>query len=149
MSVQLRPAIGVACLVWHQEQILLIQRKGPHGKGTWSTPGGHLEFGESPANCARRETFEETGIEISEPEFVCLSNDLFGPQNGLPSKHYITIWMQAHCAASALCRPDPNEVTEAGWFQAHSLPTPLFLSLHNLLSGDYLASRPLKPGLIP
>ena len=28
----------------------------------WSVPKGTLEYGETPAECARRETFEETGV---------------------------------------------------------------------------------------
>jgi 8-oxo-dGTP diphosphatase len=33
----------------------------------WGLPGGILEAGESPADCARREAFEETGLRV-EPE---------------------------------------------------------------------------------
>ncbi len=43
-------------------EILLGQRKGAHGAGTWATPGGHLEFGESVKACATRELLEETGL---------------------------------------------------------------------------------------
>jgi len=32
--------------------------------GSWSIPGGHLEFGESFAQCASRELEEETGLQV-------------------------------------------------------------------------------------
>ncbi len=44
------------------EQLLLLRAKAPN-LGTWSPIGGKLEtaLGESPHECAVRETFEETG----------------------------------------------------------------------------------------
>ena len=53
-------------------------KRGPlAGQDYWATPGGTLEAGESFAEAARRELFEETGIlrnavgqEVAEREFV-------------------------------------------------------------------------------
>ena len=58
------PRVGVGVIVTKDDRLLLLERKGVHGQGTWSTPGGHLEYGESPEACAARETKEETGVEI-------------------------------------------------------------------------------------
>ena len=57
------PRVGVGVIVTKADRVLLIKRKGVHGQGTWSTPGGHLEYGESPEGCAARETLEETGVD--------------------------------------------------------------------------------------
>ena len=123
------PKIGVAALITRSHQVLLIQRKGPHGTGTWSTPGGHLELGEDPQQCAIRETREEVGLEVSGVRFIGVTNDIF-PESG---KHYITLWMEAagfsgepHIAAA-------REVTAYGWFAWDALPSPLFLPLDNLI----------------
>ena len=50
----------------HGEQLLLLRAKAPN-KGTWSPIGGKLETatGESPFECAVRETREETGHVIT------------------------------------------------------------------------------------
>ena len=38
-------------------------------KDKWIAPGGHIEFGESPEECARREVLEETGYQVGKLEF--------------------------------------------------------------------------------
>jgi 8-oxo-dGTP diphosphatase len=47
------------------EQLLILRRQAPN-LGNWSPIGGKLEMatGESPFECAARETFEETGLRV-------------------------------------------------------------------------------------
>ena len=47
------------------EQLLILRRQSPNF-GNWSPIGGKLEMatGESPFECAARETFEETGLHV-------------------------------------------------------------------------------------
>lgn len=44
-----------------QGRVLMIKRTD---NGLWSLPGGAMEIGESIAECAERETLEETGYEV-------------------------------------------------------------------------------------
>ncbi len=87
------PRVGVASLILRGGRVLLVQRKHSHGAGSWSTPGGHLEHGETPEACAIRETREEVGLEVTAVRFLAVTNDIFDTEG----KHYITIWMQAVC----------------------------------------------------
>ena len=61
------PRVGIGVIVMRNGLVLLGERIGAHGAGTWALPGGHLEFGESVEQCARREVWEETGLEPRGP----------------------------------------------------------------------------------
>ena len=53
----------ISCLLFARNknsQILLLQRKKAPNKGLWSPPG------ESPVECAKRESFEEIGLELQD-----------------------------------------------------------------------------------
>src|SRR5687767_6847471 len=81
-----RPLVGIGVMVLKDGKVLLAKRKGSHGDGDYSMPGGHLEFGESLIDCAIRETKEETGIEIESIRFVIVSNITY-----YTNKHYVLI----------------------------------------------------------
>ena len=49
-------------------EVLLQKKARGFGKGNWNGPGGKLKPGESPAESARREFFEETEIVIKNLE---------------------------------------------------------------------------------
>jgi 8-oxo-dGTP diphosphatase len=126
-----RPRVGVGVIVHRADEVLLIRRAGAHGAGSWSTPGGHLEPGETPEECAVRETREETGVEIHDLRFRAVTNDVF-PEDG---KHYVTLWMEARYRAGQAVVGASYEMSQVGWFRWDRLPTPLFVPLQNLLAG--------------
>ena len=64
-----KPALKLATLVYalRDEQVLLLRRTTEPNRGLWVAPGGKLDHGESPAECAAREMREETGLVIQRP----------------------------------------------------------------------------------
>jgi 8-oxo-dGTP diphosphatase len=116
------PKVGVACFVWKDDKFLMGKRFGAHGEGTWSIPGGHLEFGESWEDAARREVLEETGMEITNLRFVAVTNDIFN----FEQKHYITIWLAADWLANEPVITEPDKYVDQQWCDFGSLPSPLF-----------------------
>lgn len=56
--------VGAAVLVLDHEYRLLMMKRSDIG--CWGIPGGAMEPGESAENTAKRETFEETNLEIGE-----------------------------------------------------------------------------------
>lgn len=55
-------AASVALLRPHD--VLLVQRNRPPSAGLWTLPGGRLEAGETPEQCAVREIQEELGLAV-------------------------------------------------------------------------------------
>jgi 8-oxo-dGTP diphosphatase len=138
------PRVGVGVFVMRSDRLMLIRRKGAHGSGTWSTAGGHLEFGEQPEDCAIREVWEETGVNIADVMFMGITNDVFADSG----HHYITIWMRGSVIDGDGMIGAPDEVAEVGWFALDNLPQPLFLPLAHLLDGMLYKSSGEVP-LVP
>lgn len=57
--LHMSPAAGAEAVIVREEQILLIKRSD---NGLWAIPGGLVEVGETLAEAAERELWEETGI---------------------------------------------------------------------------------------
>lgn len=72
-SVWHSPAVAAAVGVVNldAESLLLGERGVPPSRGRLSTPGGHVELGESPAEAATRELEEETGL-VADPADLVL-----------------------------------------------------------------------------
>lgn len=54
-------------------KILLGKRKNVIGEGTWGLPGGHIKIGESIFECAKREVYDEVGVDLINFELVEVS----------------------------------------------------------------------------
>ena len=57
-----RPIVGVLAVVLRGDRVLVVRRANPPMPGRWGFPGGVLELGETVAEGAMRELFEETGV---------------------------------------------------------------------------------------
>lgn len=126
-----RPRVGVGIVIRRESEILLVRRQNAHGDGSWSTPGGHLDPGETPEECAVREAREETGVEVGSVRFLAVTNDVFEKE----ALHYLTVWMEGEYVSGAATVAEEYEVSEVGWYPAHALPDELFLPLRNLIGG--------------
>lgn len=127
------PRIGVGIIFQDGNKVLFGLRKGSHGTGTWAFPGGHLEFGESVLDCARRELFEETGLKSSLMKIGPYTNDIHETEK----KHYITLFVLAQYEGGAPEIREPEKCQEWRWFEWNDLPTPLFLSIQNLIEDGF------------
>ena len=127
------PGVGTALYVRRNGQVLMGKRKSAHGKGEWCAPGGKLEMNESPEDCARRETKEETGLDIGEITFAGITNDIW-PAIGT---HFITVSYVADWQGGEASLTEPDKFEEWGWFPWEKLPEPLFLSTRNFINNGY------------
>ena len=95
--------VGIAVFVFKDGKFLMAQRHGAHGPGTWSVPGGHLEFGESFEETARREVKEETALEITNIRFGAVTNELWAVDaNGSTELQYAMALGYAPTVSEAL-----------------------------------------------
>jgi 8-oxo-dGTP diphosphatase len=133
MSSDNRPKVGVGVFVKRDGKFLMQKRKGKHGDGTWSLPGGHLEFGETPEECAAREVMEETGVRISNFCRGPYTNDYFDAEG----KHYITLFIVSEYESGEPRILEPETTEDLGWFTIGDLPGPLFLPLKNLFDTGF------------
>lgn len=119
--------VGIGCIIFRQNNILMGLRKSMLGKGLWGFPGGHLEPWETPEECAIRETLEETGLVIEHFQRGPWTNDI------IDEKHYVTLFMLAHSEFGEVTLQEPEKCKEWRWINFQSLPMPLFQPIQNLL----------------
>lgn len=129
---------GVACIPIRYNpteggvQVLFLRRTGAHGAGTWSMPGGWLEYGEPSFQAALRELKEETGLTGTYIRPAGYTEDFF-PDAG---KHCVTLWHRAIVPpGSEPVLTELDRVTEFRWVSPTGpFPEPLFLPLANFLA---------------
>lgn len=125
---KLKIGAGVGVMMMRNGKILLGRRHSDpgkasselHGGGTWTMPGGKLDFGESFESGARREVLEETGIELKNLKVFCVNN------NKVEHAQFITIGLFADDFEGEPKILEPDEIVEWQWFDLENLPTPLF-----------------------
>ena len=128
-----RPLIGVAVIVINKGKILLGKRKNSHGEGTWAFPGGHLEYKETIEECARREVYEETGIQIKNLRYGPYTNDIFETEG----KHYVTLFVLADYDSGDPEVKEPNKCEQWRWQPWPPEVKPHFLPIRNLLKQNF------------
>ncbi len=105
-------------------RILLIQRSD---NGHWAMPAGAMELGESIAQCAARELFEETGLVAQEVIPIAMHTGVdytFTNMFGDTYQLFITVFLVPSWTGDLVRVTD--ETTDAGFFDPAHLPEPLF-----------------------
>lgn len=97
------------------------------GEGTWTMPGGKLEYGEDFIAGAVREVAEETGMELQEAQIICVNND----KN--EHAHFVTNGLLAQKFVGEPQVLEPDEITEWQWFPLDALPEKVFFPSANVL----------------
>ena len=95
-SAPIRPQLAVSAAIFRDGRVLLVRRARAPGKGTYSLPGGRVEFGETLHTAVYREVAEETSLKI---EIV----DLAGWREVVPTTegggHYVIMSFAARWRA--------------------------------------------------
>ena len=114
-----RPWVGIGCIVFREEAVLLVRRGKPPRIGEWSLPGGAQHVGEKAEEAARRELREETSIEVGEMALAYVFDAINEDEDGRARYHYTIIdfaalWLEGEARAG-------DDVSEVAWALPHEL----------------------------
>lgn len=116
-----RPALTVDTVILKRTgseiMVLLIKRLHPPFEGCWAIPGGFVDMDELLVNAARRELFEETGLQGLELEqfytFDAIDRD---PRHRTISVVFIGFMHDEQALKAG------DDAAEAVWFPTNQLP---------------------------
>ncbi len=135
MQENKRVGVGFGVMMMRDGKILLGKRHDDpekasselNGEGTWTMPGGKMDFGETFEDGAKREVLEETGIAINTLQVVCVNQDM------VETAHFVTIGLFSDDFSGEPHVMEPDEITEWHWFSIDNLPTPMYFPSAKLL----------------
>jgi len=108
-----RPVPATIAAVIRDGSVLLVRRANPPDVGLWGFPGGKIDLGETIAQAAVRELFEETGIQADAgPVFNCV-DVLDRAEDGMIRHHYVLIAVLCRWTAGSPVAGD--DALEAAW----------------------------------
>ena len=133
--------IGVGVMILKDNKVLLGKRHDDadkadsllQGQGTWTMPGGKIDFHETFEQAASREAEEETSLKIDENKlkFISITNDM------VPNAHFATIGFLCKEFEGDVKVMEPDEITEWKWFDLDDLPERIFFPSAKILK-NYL-----------
>ena len=101
---QLRTRICGICI--HQDKLLLVRHQYTvQNNAFWAPPGGGLKYGETIADCLKREFQEETGLQVEPGRFLFLNEFL------QPPLHALEYFFEANLVDGALTKGSDPEHT--------------------------------------
>jgi len=116
----MEPRVGVAVFIMEYDKFVMLERQGSHGAGTWSIPGGAMEFGEHWFATAVRELKEEVGMYPYSLQYLTITNDIMYDQ------HWVTIWLIAQARGQQPRNLESHKAKQVTWQSFDNLPQPLF-----------------------
>jgi 8-oxo-dGTP pyrophosphatase MutT (NUDIX family) len=110
---------GVKCVLVDDSGRALFVRHTYGDRRRWELPGGGVHRDETLLQAARREAFEELGVDVAEwAEVATVTGDWYSKSEEL------TVF-RAPWPAAGRVRRDPVEIAAAEWFALERPPRPL------------------------
>ena len=117
-----RPVVTVGALIFNDAAEVLMIRTHKWSN-LWGIPGGKIKWGESSEAALRREVLEETGLEITEIEFV-LAQDCIHSKEFYRDAHFVLLNYTCRCPGRSEVKLN-DEAREFRWLafqEALALP---------------------------
>ena len=133
--------VGIGVMILDEGRVLLGHRAvnkkdtgGIYETDCWTLPGGKQEYGETIFEGAKRETKEETNLDIDKLELFSAVDDI------QPDRHYITLQIIAKEFSGELKTMEPTKEDEWQWFPLNDLPDNLYSPSEKFIKA-YLKSK--------
>ena len=124
------PRVGVGVLILNDaNEVLLTLRNRPPEVGCWSIVGGKVEFMERLEDAAKREAFEETGLEVALDRLLGVTDHLLPDEND----HWVAPAYLARIIGGRLRNAEPEKTKAVQFFLLNKLPNNLTLTARNAL----------------
>lgn len=113
------PKLDARMALFRGSEVLLVRERQD---GLWALPGGYVDVGDSPAEAAERETFEEAGVEVRAARLAGIFDYRLQPAAPPMLFHIHKLVFVGHSiGAEAEPRPGPD-VLDARFFPLDALP---------------------------
>jgi 8-oxo-dGTP diphosphatase len=142
MSDEKFPRVGCGVMLLRDGKVLLGRRNDDpgkaesemHGEGTWTVPGGKMDFHDTIFGAAQRELEEETGIKTSNLKIFSIGNER------VYDNHFVTLGFLCRDFEGEPKAMESEEITEWRWFGFDELPEnvfpPTMKMIKNYLDGE-------------
>lgn len=120
------PIVGVAAVVLHDRDVLLVRRGREPMLGAWSLPGGALELGETTAEGVAREVLEETGLRVEAVEIIATLDRIVRDKDGRVRYHYTLVEWLCRSHGSMVDVVCGDDAAEAIWVRFTEISSPKF-----------------------
>jgi len=125
------PRVGVGALIMNDAKkfLLVLRNKSPEA-GSWSIPGGRVEFMETIEDAITREVMEELGIKIKLISLLGITNHI------IPEKriHWVSPCFLAQIVGGEVANCAIEETQEYRWFSIKDMPKNIAMPAKNALS---------------
>lgn len=128
--------LGVGALIVRNGKVLMLLRSEMcrNNRGMWTIPGGMVETFERLEDAVKREVMEETGLTVTSPEFMTVSDRTFD------GEHWVSILYRCGTEGEP-ANMEPDKHREIAWQDLYDLPEHITAPSSDAIDAFRICSR--------